>query len=111
MSCNPVAACTRQRTNAEWIAIMEPLKIWIWHGSVRGYAEIAQDPQVKHNKALVTVEGATGTPVTFVNHPIQYDGQAAEVGLPPQPLGAQTGEVLAELGIAAAEQDALEPRA
>lgn len=101
-----VAACTRTKTNAEWIAIMEPLKIW--HGPVRGYAEVAEDPQVRHNKALVTVKGATGTPLTFVNHPLQYDGQAAEVALPPQPLGAQTAEVLAELGIGPAEQDALE---
>lgn len=101
-----VAACTRQKTNAEWIAIMEPLKIW--HGPVRGYAEIAADPQVKHNKALVTVKGATGSPVTFVNHPLQYDGQAAEVRLPPQPLGAQTADVLSELGVSSAEQDALE---
>jgi crotonobetainyl-CoA:carnitine CoA-transferase CaiB-like acyl-CoA transferase len=101
-----VAACTQTKTNAEWIAIMEPLKIW--HGPVRGYDEIAVDPQVRHNKALVTVAGATGTPLTFVNHPLQYDGQAADVALPPQPLGAQTAEVLAELGIGPAEQDALE---
>jgi crotonobetainyl-CoA:carnitine CoA-transferase CaiB-like acyl-CoA transferase len=34
---------------------------------------------------------------------VRYDGQAAEVRLPPQPLGAQTREVLAELGLGAAE--------
>lgn len=101
-----VAACTRQKTNAEWVAIMEPLKIW--HGPVRGYDDVVTDPQVKHNKALVTVKGATGSPLTFVNHPIQYDGQAGEVALPPQPLGAQTADVLTELGFSVAEQDALE---
>ena len=46
--------------------------------------------------------------MTFVNHPIQYDGQAGEVGLPPQPLGAQTADVLTELGYSAADLDALE---
>jgi len=101
-----VAACTRQKTSAAWVAIMEPLKIW--HAPVRGYDDVATDPQVQHNKALLTVKGATGSPLTFVNHPIQYDGQAGEVALPPQPLGAQTADVLAELGISAAEQDALE---
>ncbi|MCC6470603.1 MAG: CoA transferase [Alphaproteobacteria bacterium] len=101
-----VAACTRTRTNAEWIAIMEPMKIW--HGPVRGYDAIAADPQVAHNRALLKVKGATGADLTFVNHPVQYDGQAGEVALPPQPLGAQTEEVLSELGIGAAEQDALE---
>ena len=101
-----VAGATVKRTNAAWMAIMEPMKIW--HGPVRGYAEIAEDPQVRHNAALVRVKGAGGTELTLVNHPLRYDGQAAEVALAPQPLGAQTGEVLTELGYARDEQDALE---
>ena len=68
---------------------------------MQGYAEIVADPQVKHMKSLVTVAGAgeTGAPVTLVNHPVLYDGETAEVRLPPQPLGAQTAEVLKELGL------------
>jgi crotonobetainyl-CoA:carnitine CoA-transferase CaiB-like acyl-CoA transferase len=94
-------------TSAEWIARMEPLRIW--HAPVQGYREIAGDPQVKHMKSLVTVAGAgeTGAPVTLLNHPVLYDGEAADVRLPPQRLGAQTGEVLAELGFGAAEIEAL----
>ena len=77
---------------------MEPLKIW--HAPVQGYAEIAEDPQVKHMRSLVTVAGAgdTGAPLTLVNHPVLYDGEAAEVRLPPQQLGAQTEEVLRRSG-------------
>ena len=62
--------------------------------------EIVDDPQVKHMKSLVTVPGAgdTGAPVTLVNHPVLYDGDTAEVRLAPQPLGAQTAEVLKEAG-------------
>jgi crotonobetainyl-CoA:carnitine CoA-transferase CaiB-like acyl-CoA transferase len=72
----------------------------IWHAGVRGYAEIAGDPQVKHMQALVTAQGAgeSDAPVTLVNHPVRYDGEAAAIRLPPQPLGAQTEDVLAELG-------------
>jgi len=101
-----VAARTKTRSNAEWVAVMTPLKVW--HAPVRGYAEVLDDPQVRHNKAIVKARSATGTEHIFVNHPAQYDGQAAEIGLPPQKLGAQTAEVLAELGIGAAEQAALE---
>jgi crotonobetainyl-CoA:carnitine CoA-transferase CaiB-like acyl-CoA transferase len=86
---------------------MEPLKIW--HAPVRGYAEIAADPQVEHMQSLLTVPGAgvEQAPVRLVNHPVLYDRKAAEVRLPPQPLGAQTREVLMEIGLGPAEIEAL----
>ena len=92
---------------AQWVARMEPLKIW--HAPVQGYAEIVEDPQVRHMRSLMTVKGAgdTGAPVTLVNHPVLYDGETATVRLAPQPLGAQTTEVLRELGLLEAEIDQL----
>jgi crotonobetainyl-CoA:carnitine CoA-transferase CaiB-like acyl-CoA transferase len=94
-------------TNSAWIARMQPLGIW--HAPVRGYAEILEDPQVAHMQALVSTAGRgdTGAPVTLVNHPVLYDGEAAEVRLAPQRLGAQTREVLAEIGFGDEEIAAL----
>lgn len=102
-----IAAKLKTRPTADWIARMEPAKIW--HARVQDYAAIMQDPQVKHMQSLVTVPGAgdSKAPVTLVNHPLRYDGQAAEVKLPPQRLGAQTAEVLGELGLSGADIDAL----
>jgi crotonobetainyl-CoA:carnitine CoA-transferase CaiB-like acyl-CoA transferase len=94
-----IAERLKAGTTAEWQARMEPMQIW--HAPVQGYARIAEDPQVRHMQSLVTVPGCgvTGAPVTLVNHPVLYDGEAAQVRLPPQPLGAQTEEVLKEIGL------------
>ena len=72
----------------------------VWHAPVQDYAAVAADAQVAHMGSLMTVAGAgeSNAPVTLVNHPVRYDGEAATVRLPPQRLGAQTREVLAELG-------------
>ena len=76
---------------------------------MQDYAAIEKDPQVRHMEALVTVPGAgpEQAPITLVNHPLRYDGEAAEIRLPPQPLGAQTAEVLQELGFSSQEVAAL----
>ena len=102
-----IAQRLKAAATAEWIARMEPLKIW--HAPVQGYAQIVEDPQVKHMKLLVTVPGTGDSEarVTLLNHPVLYDGEAAGVRLPPQRLGAQTEEVLKEIGLADAEIAAL----
>ena len=67
----------------EWSPRMEQAQIW--HARVQGYDDLVEDPQVKHMQVLVTVRGAgeTGAPITLVNHPVRYDGEAAAIRLPP----------------------------
>ena len=102
-----IAAKLQTATTRAWMARMEALKIW--HAPVQDYGEIRDDPQVRHMKSLVTVPGSgpTQAPITVVNHPVLYDGASAQVSRPPQQLGAQTAEVLAELGFSETEIRAL----
>ena len=101
-----VAGAIARNTTAAWLEILERHRIW--HAPVNDYAEVVADPPVRHNRNFVTLPGATGAPVTLVNHPVRYDGAAPEVRLPPQPLGAQNAEILAELGYGTAEIEHLE---
>jgi crotonobetainyl-CoA:carnitine CoA-transferase CaiB-like acyl-CoA transferase len=102
-----IAARLKAQTTEHWAQRME--RAQIWHARVQDYADIIDDAQVKHMQALVTLKGAgeSGAQVTLVNHPVRYDGQAAAIRLAPQRLGAQTKEVLAELGLGEADIAAL----
>jgi crotonobetainyl-CoA:carnitine CoA-transferase CaiB-like acyl-CoA transferase len=91
-----IARALKTRSTDEWCALFT--ERGIWHSAVNDYSKLAADPQVLHNENFVTVPGATGAPVTLVNHPVRYDGQVPGVRLPPQALGAQSADILAELG-------------
>jgi crotonobetainyl-CoA:carnitine CoA-transferase CaiB-like acyl-CoA transferase len=105
-----IAQRLQGRATAEWISRLE--SGGIWHARVQAYSDIIDDPQVNHMRALVRVAGGgeTGEPVTLLNHALRYDREAAAVGLPPQRLGAQTREVLEELGLDPEEIAALAER-
>lgn len=100
-----VAARLKQKSTAEWLPALEAARIW--HAPVQDYADLQGDPQLKHLDVFRTVDGARGTPVTMVMHPARYDGRSPEIRLVPQPLGAQTREVLTEAGYGQVDIEAM----
>lgn len=100
-----VSAVIATQPVAHWLPRLREADIW--HEEVKDYDSLADNPQIKHLDALIEVEGVDGTPLTMVAHPIRYDGVPAALRLPPQPLGAQSREILAEVGLSQAEIDAL----
>ena len=91
-----VREAMKARETAQWLGILQDHKVW--HAEVQDYDAVMTDPQVLHNGTIQTVAGATGVPISLVMHPVKYDGETPAVRLAPQPLGAQTREILGELG-------------
>ena len=91
-----IAPVLETRSTDAWLEVFKGRDIWC--APVNDYEDVLRDPQIRHNACFETIPGATGTPITIVAHPIRYDGATPGVRLPPQPLGAQTEEVLREIG-------------
>ena len=71
----------------------------VWHERVRDYADLVADPQVRHNQHFVKVRsGQTARELNLVSHPVRYNGEVPGIRLPPQRLGAQSAEILGEVG-------------
>ncbi|WP_218005327.1 CaiB/BaiF CoA transferase family protein [Hydrogenophaga palleronii] len=100
-----VAARLAQKTTAEWLPALQ--KQAIWHMPVKDYEDLRGDAQLAHLGSFVDTPGAEGAPVTMLNHPLRFDGAAPPLRLVPQKLGAQTRDILAEVGYAANEINAL----
>jgi crotonobetainyl-CoA:carnitine CoA-transferase CaiB-like acyl-CoA transferase len=100
-----IASAVAQRGTKALCSIFDAAGIW--HAPVHDYPDVVEDPQVRHNRSFETLSGATGASITVVNHPVRYNGRAPEIRLPPQPLGAQSKDILSELGFDAAAFNAL----
>jgi crotonobetainyl-CoA:carnitine CoA-transferase CaiB-like acyl-CoA transferase len=100
-----VAGRLKQKSTADWLPSLEAAKIW--HAPVQDYRDLVSDPQLNHLGVFKSAESAGGVPIRMVAHPARYDGQTPGVRLVPQRLGAQTREVLGEIGYGAAEIDAM----
>jgi crotonobetainyl-CoA:carnitine CoA-transferase CaiB-like acyl-CoA transferase len=91
----------RMRPTAEWLGMLAPTAVW--HAPVNDYTAVVDDPQVRHLGLIQEFKTSGGAQARVLRHPVAYDGTFPGVRRPPQPLGAQTREILAEAGYGTAE--------
>jgi crotonobetainyl-CoA:carnitine CoA-transferase CaiB-like acyl-CoA transferase len=93
------------RTTAEWMTAMRAAGIWC--GPVYGYAELVDDPQIRHNGTFVEYDHPTEGHVKTPGFPIRFSRTPSAVARGAPLAGEHSREVLREAGFAEAEIDRL----
>ncbi|MEU9239374.1 CoA transferase [Streptomyces shenzhenensis] len=92
-------------TTASWLERLGGRGVWV--GPVNSYADVVDDPQVKHNGSFVTYRHPTEGVVTTPGFAFRLTATPARVERGAPTVGEHTDEILAELGLTEAEVAAL----
>lgn len=86
----------KERTTDEWIQFFTEHEIWF--APVNQYSDVVNDPQVKWNEMILSIDHPDAGEVKFVNHPIRYDGKAPVQRMYPPGQGEHSKQILRDLG-------------
>ncbi len=100
-----IAARLRTRTTAAWVEVLNQAGVPC--GPVYRMDEVFADPQVEHLAMTAPVEHPVLGRLDILRNAVRMTGTPGTVRAPSPDAGADTGEVLAELGYPAAEIDRL----
>jgi crotonobetainyl-CoA:carnitine CoA-transferase CaiB-like acyl-CoA transferase len=104
-----IYAVTRERLvhkpSAQWLAAFEAAGAWA--GPVYGYADVVDDPQIKHNGTFVEYDHPTEGHLKTPGFPIRFSKTPSRVERGAPLTGQHTREILSEIGWGADKIDRL----
>lgn len=100
-----LSACFRQRTTAEWLALLEAADVVC--GPLLDYPELVAQPQVAENQMVVELRHPWHGPFRTVGIPLKLEATPGAARAHAPLVGEHSAEVLAELGYRAEEIAAL----
>ncbi|AHE53478.1 CaiB/BaiF CoA transferase family protein [Sphingomonas sanxanigenens] len=83
-------------TSAEWLERFRAVDIW--SGPVYGYADLVEDPQIKHNQTFVEYDHPTEGHVKTPGFPIRFSRTPSAITRGAPLVGEHSRELLAEAG-------------
>jgi crotonobetainyl-CoA:carnitine CoA-transferase CaiB-like acyl-CoA transferase len=95
----------RTRTTQEWIDLLVPRGVWA--APVQTLPEALADPAVEAGDCVQEIEHPVAGCVRLLRFPVELSTGRAAVRRPPPMPGEQAGEILGELGYAAADVERL----
>lgn len=84
------------RTSRHWLDAFEAAGIWA--GPVYGYADLVDDPQIRHNGTFVTYDHPTEGRVKVPGFPYKFSATPPRIDRGAPLTGEHTREILAEAG-------------
>ncbi len=104
-----IYAVTRERllteTTEHWLTAFEAAGIWA--GPVLGYADVLENPQIRHNETFVTYDHPTEGRVTTPGFPMRFSETPATIERGAPLAGEHSREVLTDIGFADDEIETL----
>ena len=91
-----LASIFPERTTDEWVALLREHGAWC--APVSFYPQVVEDPAFKHLDPVLEMDHPDAGRVRVLRHPVRYGSGVPEVRRLPPGLGADTDEVLSELG-------------
>ena len=85
------------RTSTEWLEAMRARDIWA--GPVYGYADLVEDPQIRHNGTFVEYDHPTEGRVKAPGFPIRFSKTPSTVARGAPLVGEHSRELLREAGL------------
>lgn len=90
-----VTEITSRKPMAEWIEFLN--KEGVPCGPINNLAQALEDPQIQHQKMVLTVDQPTGR-MRILGFPVKLSETPAALQRPAPNLGEHTGEILARIG-------------
>ncbi|MBN1583067.1 MAG: CoA transferase [Anaerolineae bacterium] len=97
-----LAPITRQKTTAEWMAILEAHKLP--YSPINSVDQVVQDPNIRYRGMVVEVDQPGMGPIEIVGSPFHLSETPGTVRTPAPLLGEHTKEILSDLLAYPAEQ-------
>ncbi|MDQ4038055.1 MAG: CoA transferase [Actinomycetota bacterium] len=91
-----LAATFRTRPASHWLAELD--RAGVPCAPINELDAVFDDPQVRHNQIVATMQHSTAGEIRTLKNPIQMSASPASIRRAPPLLGEHTAEVLAELG-------------
>ena len=92
-------------TTAHWVETLNQAGVPC--GPVNSLAEVFEDPQILAQEMVMDIDHPGHGTVRMLGFPVKFSGQPCQVRRPAPGLGEHSDEILADLGLSAAERDVL----